>query len=397
MRVSNRSRRARCDLALARSLPARDVDKLLLSVDAMSRGTQVVATSSWTLLPIEGPPKEMQDVSSVEHGLTAVTSHLHKASATGHKERVDLAALQRHMGTTYAQIEAVPNAVFNQLRQQLHNVVPIVLLPPGTPPFSTEAICMFADAHGGIKGLPPNKRGTMLLNACGLKGHGEIRGDCFLAHLEPNGASGVALGGPFAPPKIAQRDWLEAAQKAQAKGASPSAAALEASVAALLETARRNQVAQAVAAAAAPKVPAAPPPATAASTPPSTSSAAAPPADVSDPTPPPASSEGCGVVEFADGSDEVTASVLVPAGTKAKHISFKLTDETLRVEVHTLPEGKRVVIDGSLFQEVVAKDSNWSLEDVAKAPNGERKLQITLEKKAVVGGTRQARWLMLTR
>ena len=55
-----------------------------------------MATSSWTLLPVEGQPKELQDVKSVEQGLSGVSSQLKKASATGHKERIDLAALQKH-------------------------------------------------------------------------------------------------------------------------------------------------------------------------------------------------------------------------------------------------------------------------------------------------------------
>ena len=61
----------------------------------------MASTSTWTLLPFEQPPKELQGVKSVDHGLANAISHLRKQSATGHKERVDLAALHKHTGTAY--------------------------------------------------------------------------------------------------------------------------------------------------------------------------------------------------------------------------------------------------------------------------------------------------------
>jgi hypothetical protein len=257
------------------------------------------------------------------------------------------------------------------------------------------------DSHGALKGLPVNKRGTMLLQACGLKGRGELRGDCFLAHIEPT-ANGVTLGGPFPPPKIAQRDWLEAAQKAHASGASDASTALETTLGEILESIRRAQIAHAVAAKTAEA--AAPPAATTTSTPqsnPVTASSSSP-TDVSDPAAPAAPSAGCGEVSFVDTDgegSEVIVTILVPAGTKAKHVAVKFSDSRLRVEVQTLPAEKRVVVDGELFQEVVATDCAWELQDApkAKAPNGERALTLTLEKKAVIAGGKHARWLMLVR
>ena len=62
----------------------------------------------------------------------------------------------------------------------------------------------------------------------------------------------------------------------------------------------------------------------------------------------------------------------------------------------TLPTASAVVVDGTLFQEVEAKDSTWGVEDDPKAADGSRKLTITLEKKKVMGN-RQMRWVMLTR
>ena len=357
-----------------------------------------MATSSWTQLPVEGQPKELQDIRSAEQGLATVLSQLRKTSATGHKERIDLAALQKHTSTAYTQVEAVPDAVFKRLREQLYSVAPIILLPPGTPPFSTEAVVLFTDAHGSLKGLPVNKRGTMLLQACGLKGRGELRGDCFLAHIEPT-ASGVTLGSPFAPPKVSQRDWLEAAQKAHASGVSAASTALEATLGTLLESIRRAHIARDVAAktAVAAVSPAAPT-TTPTSTPPAAASDLS--TDVSDPSVQPAPSVGCGEVSFVDAGEgaEVIVTILVPAGTKAKHISVKFSDTRLRVEAQTLPVEKRVAIDGELFQEGVGKDCAWELQDAPKlkAPNGERQLTLTLEKKSMVGG-KHARWLMLIR
>ena len=60
--------------------------------------------------------------------LTTVAAHLKQRSATAHKERVDLAALQAHSGERYVQVEAVPNKLYSRLRE-LHGVRPLVLLP----------------------------------------------------------------------------------------------------------------------------------------------------------------------------------------------------------------------------------------------------------------------------
>lgn len=369
--------------------------------------------TSWTLLPVEGAPKELQGVKSVEHGLVGTAEHLKKQAQTGHKERVDLAALKQHTGTSYAQVEAIPDAVFERLRQQLAGVAPIVLLPPtGSLGTKANGVVLFVDAHAPIKGLPVNKRATMLLNACGLKGRGEMRGDAFLAHLQlAEGAtdgSGVALGAAFEPPKIAQREWLEAAQAANVGGATSEAGAtLEKALSGMLEATKRAQIARAVASTSAPgSAPA--PAAAAATTGGGTASAAASAAtkdavtDVSDPAAAadgaPAAAAGLSgeLLSWADEDDTVSVFVRVPAGTKAKHCLVRITDTHLRAEVHTLPAAQRVVVDGELFQEVNGKDCTWGLEDDAKAKDGARKLTVTLEKKKAVTN-KQMRWIMLTR
>jgi hypothetical protein len=350
---------------------------------------------AWTLLPVEGQPKELQGVESVEHALRGAAAHLRTRSASGAKDRVDLAALKRHTGTTYVQVETVPDGVFHRLRAQLHGVLPLVLLPPGTPA-GADGICLLADAYAGLKGLPPNPRATMLLSACGLKArHGDVRGDCFLGHCSLDAkaaAPTLALGGDFAPPKIAQRDWLEAAQKGHAGGASAAASALESALAARLDAMRREDVAQAVAAKTA--TPAAnaqaanPPLAESAAAP----ASAAPAVDVSEA----AASTGGDVsvgasagarMTWTNGDDEVTVYVRgLPRGTKAKDVKVEVKEEHLRMEVRTLPAAEAVLLNGTLFQVVNPADCTWCLED---AKGGERMLVLTLEKKI------KMTWLMV--
>ena len=356
--------------------------------------------ASWTLLPVEGPPKELQHCTSVEHGLTGAVKHFKARSTTGAKDRTDLAALQKHTGEKYAQVEAVPDAVFNRLREQLQGVSPYVLLPPSR--FSPLGIVLFADAHAALKGLPANKRGTMLLNACGLKDRGEIRGDCMIGQLVLTESGAPALGGNFTPAKIAQRDWLEAAQKEHVGGQNAEAAKMEGALGTMLEKMRREEVAKALAAkTAAPPPASAPPPpqkpeAVVASGKDHSEAAAL---DVSDPSAAataPSTAEGKGGYTWEDKTELIEVAVPVPSGTKAKHVKVAFKDAHLKIEVLTLPAGKTVVVDGALFQEVKAGDCNWSLEDDSKATDGSRVLNLTLEKKDAYQG-KNVRWLMLMR
>ena len=147
----------------------------------------------WLLLPVEGPPvPKTYDVgdAGLDMALTAVAKHLRDSSAAAHRERIDLAALHAHTGERYAQVEIVPNELCARLRE-LHGVKPMVLLPPNANGGSTtagkDAVVLFADPYGPIKGLPANKKATMLLSACGVKE--ELRGECFIARLRPASAS----------------------------------------------------------------------------------------------------------------------------------------------------------------------------------------------------------------
>ena len=93
---------------------------------------------------------------------------------------------------------------------------------------------------------------------------------------------------------------------------------------------------------------------------------------------------------WEDRDDEVTVPIRVPAHTKARDVAVVFDGRTaLRVEVGTLAEGNRVVVDGELFQPISSKDDcGWSLEDLK---DGGRNLVVEIEK------AKTMRWLVLTR
>lgn len=210
----------------------------------------------WTLLPVEGSPAGRL-VPNIESALAAVTSHMQAKSATAHRERVDLAALHKHTGELYAQVESIPADVYSRVRN-LQGVAPIVLLPPvsGGPAAArasavgNDAVVMFADAHGSLKGLPKNQRATMVLKACGMERIGEVRGDVFFGRLSPaaSSASGIALGPELAPPFIMMREWLEAGQAANKAGTNAHSEAFQKTIVDALAAIKRQQIANAVAA-----------------------------------------------------------------------------------------------------------------------------------------------------
>ena len=108
----------------------------------------------------------------MESALAAVDKHFEERSATAHKERVDLMALKKHTGELYAQVESIPADVYARVRK-LQGTAPLVLLPPNSAgEVGPEAVVMFTDAHGAVKGLPNNPRATMLLKACGMADDG---------------------------------------------------------------------------------------------------------------------------------------------------------------------------------------------------------------------------------
>jgi hypothetical protein len=168
----------------------------------------------WTMVPCDKKvPPQPKEMPSVDQALLAIQTHL-AASKYAHKERVDLEALAAHTGTTYTQVELIPDAEYAKLRE-LQGVAPLVLLRPdanGASVVGSDAVAIFYDVNGGVKGLPFNERASMICAACGLKR--VLRGDCFvgrLAHSPP--AEEIALGAEVAPQLLTERSWLEAAQR----------------------------------------------------------------------------------------------------------------------------------------------------------------------------------------
>ena len=318
------------------------------------------------------------------------------------KERANLDALEEHCGTAYAQALAVPDPLFESLRS-VFGIVPFVLMPPVE---GEEAIVVLADFHGALKGLPPNERANMLCAAAGTPY--KVRGDVFIGKVRVEASGGVVLGTDAPPAMIMERDWLETAQSAnkaavQLSAASPAssgppppgwkppAASEAAQLSALLAAYGAAAVAQAQAMAA--------------------DAAAGEAADALPSEPAAATEEDApiislmdleepdklmGVLVFDDASvqggttsDSITVTVRVPAKTKSRDVQCEITDGRLQLHVGTLPAGKRMVVDGELFQAVT--DHSWNLED----DTGERLLTLELEKEIGVAG--HVRWLMLTR
>ena len=54
----------------------------------------------------------------------------------------------------------------------------------------------------------------------------------------------------------------------------------------------------------------------------------------------------------------------VPPETKAKDVKCVIKAQAIELSVATLPEGKRDVLKGSLFQMVAADESNWTIANV---------------------------------
>jgi len=280
----------------------------------------------------------------------------------------------------------VPDSLWQSMRQ-LQGVTPLVLLPSGTAVANGDAVVCFVDQHGGIKGLPVNKRASMVLKACGLTG--EVRGECFVGRVLSTGETSPS---ELAPAFLVERDWLEAAQAANRGRTPDQAQPLEEKLRQRLEQMRRAQVAASVASASQPppsqqSAPASGAPPKTKESPVGTAEAVAA-ESVAAAAPAAEAVGGCGEMSWTDGGDEVQVTVRVPPATKAKHVICAIKDASLKLEVATLPAAQRVVVDGKLFQEVEASDCNWYVEDDKE---GMRHVVICLEKK------KKMRWLMLTR
>lgn len=313
-----------------------------------------------THFPCDGAPCPRQ-ISSVTEAMSIVNAHLRR-SPKAHKERVDLRAFGAHLGTTFSQVELIPDSVFAEVRA-LYGVAPLVLLPPRAASSSSAAgqdgVVLFHDSHGILKGLPTNEVATRLATACGIPL--QLRGDCFAARFSLDEASSsLGLGREAPPQMLVERDWLEAAQSANKPGASlPAAEAFSKTLQEALQVAERQHGEEATAVAVG-----------------------------SSDTPKDTAVDAGGEMSWEDAKDCVTVSVVVPLETKAKHIRCLIKEEWLTLEVSTLLPGKTVVVDGKLFQKVDAGSCSWGLED---GPAGMRTITVSLEKE------KEMRWIVLTR
>ena len=140
----------------------------------------------WLHLP---PDKSLQPrpvrLTGAAAAIEWAIAEVHGGKKRASKDRVDLAALASHCGTSYVQTETVPKALFESVRETQANVVALVLLPPGAGASSVagnDAVVLFYDAMGPLKGLPPNGRADMLAAAAGLAGR-KFYGEAILARL----------------------------------------------------------------------------------------------------------------------------------------------------------------------------------------------------------------------
>lgn len=328
----------------------------------------------WTVLPADktSVPEKLEGmVGTLDAVLVAIASRLSTGRLMS-KERVNLEALQEHCGTAYTQTLAIPEPLFESLRD-VYGIVPFVLLPPLD---EEEAVVLLADWHGALKGLPPNERANLLCKAAGTPY--KVRGDVFLGRVRVDGGVPVP-GDDVLPAMIMEREWLEAAQSAHKVGAGKEEAQqlgslLGAFAAAAVAQVQQQAEAETRAAGGA-----------AAAT-----SVVAEKRQVED------GDEAMGILEFNDESTDgdtapsVTATVRVPASTKAHHVQCEVSSGRLLLQVMTLPLDKQTIVDAELFQAV--EDHNWSLED---DKDGARLLTLELDKAAGVVG--HVRWLSLTR
>ena len=327
----------------------------------------------WTVLPADkasAPEKLEPEAGTLDAVLVAIAAHL-SAGRLMSKERVNLEALQEHCGSFYAQTLAVPEPLFESLRE-VYGIVPFVLLPPLD---GDDAVVLLADWHGALKGLPPNERANMLCQAAGTPY--KVRGDVFLGRVRVE--AGVPVPGDnLLPAMIMEREWLEAAQSAHKVGAGNEEGQQLGSLLGVYAAAAVAQVQQQTATetqASGEETAAAP--------------AGAPEGHLQE------GDEAMGVLEFKDESTDgntapsVTATVRVPASTKAGDVQCEVSDGRLLLRVNTLPPAKQLIVDAELFQAI--DDHSWALED----DKGARVLTLELDKAAGVVG--HVRWLSLSR
>ena len=307
----------------------------------------MAATSSsiWTHLP---PDKSVAprpvNVEGVDGALAMVVAELRAGCKRGTKDRLDLRSLAAE-GHAYAQVEAVPDALFGTLRAAPPRIGVMLLLPPaagGSTVAGGDAVVLFHDECAPLKGLPLNERASLTAAACGIKTR--LLGECIVGRIRAIAAE-PALGGETPPQFLVERDWLEAAQGWRGKTS-------EAADRLVVELNRRLRALSEPAPA-----------------------AAADPAHSADAT------DGIGVLDFADEHATVSVTVHVPAQTRARDVRCDIREAALRLEVMTFAEGKRVLVNGPLFQLVDPDGSTWQIDEVRSRrdlPRSRRDLEPSL-------------------
>lgn len=288
------------------------------------------------------------------------------------KERVDLAALTRATGESYAQPELIPDALFERVRQE--HAIATMVLSPGSP----LSVIMLFDAKGALKGLPENERATRLSAACGVAT--QLRGPCFVMRVQLDmERSGLdILSADLAPSEITTRELLEHAQHANGlEGAKGVRHAVETALNLRLQSLAHAPGARGVHAAYAGASGGAGESAHSLVPTQATSSRAAEPPQVA-------------AMSWVDSGAEVVVTMHVPAHTAKADVQCTLRADSLALHVRTLPEGAQAVVNGRLFQRIDLAESNWTLESAAPGAVT-RVLTVSLAKE------KQMRWLQLTR
>jgi len=162
----------------------------------------------WSLVPCNGgdQPYAREMAGGLVEALAQANAHFKECPFVS-KERIDLAELERHTGTHYAQPETVTEELWQSLRS-LHAIDCTVLLPPnsaeGKTAVGNDGIIFLSDSRAALKGMPDNARAKALLAACGRPR--DVRGDVFIGRVsvKPGKVDGTIEGsvGGEAPPQV---------------------------------------------------------------------------------------------------------------------------------------------------------------------------------------------------
>ena len=231
-------------------------------------------------------------------------------------------------------------------------VQPIALMPGGPH----NGFChtnMYVDDSGGLKGLPNNRRATELAMQAG--GMHDVRGDAFLGRIVDDG-NDLYHRLPFSMSEVSSdAAWIKEAKAFQAaqdaSGRQQKVAEMQAQVSghngvstvscgsgAAMEVEQPEQVAEL-------------------------------PTEM-------------GRYSYSQDDEEVTVEVFVPAGTTSKQCKILFKSNHIRVEVATLEESKRVVIDRPLGGKAEPEECTWGITDA----KGGRQLTITVAKHYTMQG-----------